>query len=239
MSSTDSTWSGQTQSLAETVALGEAIAAHLRAGDLIALIGELGAGKTQLVRGLANGLGVERNVVVSPTFVIAQEYASEIPGRPRLIHIDAYRIQKLDELESIGYEITGNTLGGELRHDSVLAIEWADRLDELVGEDRLEIRLSHSGSDERQIELKAHGAWRDRFPKLVKEIKEITATNTATTSTAQVKTSKCPICSKPVAVKEERFPFCSKRCRTIDLGRWISGNYVISRPIDQSDLEEV
>jgi len=235
MSTAVATWSGQTRSLDETVALGEAIATHLRAGDLIALIGELGAGKTQLVRGLANGLGVERNVVVSPTFVIAQEYVSEQPDRPRLIHIDAYRIQKLDELESIGYEITGNILGGELRQGSVLAIEWADRLDELVGEDRLEIRLFHTGSDERRVELLAHGAWRDRFAALVNTIDAISATPASKVPAK----NKCPICGKLVAADEERFPFCSKRCRTIDLGRWISGNYVISRPIDQSDLEEV
>lgn len=234
MSSNESIWTGQSHSLAQTVAFGEAIASQLRAGDLVALIGELGAGKTQLVRGLANGLGVERDVVVSPTFVIAQEYVSANPAQPRLIHIDAYRIQKLDELESIGYEITGNVLGGELRQGSVLAIEWADRLDELVGEDRLEVRLFHTGGDERRLQLIAHGAWRERFASLVAVVDAMFATAPQAT-----KKSKCPICGKPVAVEEERFPFCSKRCRTIDLGRWISGNYVISRPIDQSDLEEV
>ena len=234
MSSNDSIWTGQSRSLDQTVAIGQAIASQLQAGDLIALVGELGAGKTQLVRGLANGLGVERDVVVSPTFVIAQEYLSEKSDQPRLIHIDAYRIHKLDELESIGYEITGNTLGGELRLGSVLAIEWADRLDELVGEDRLEVRLFHTGGDERSVDLIAHGTWRTRLGPLVAAVKEAIGTEPQV-----VNKNKCPICSKPVAVEDERFPFCSKRCKTIDLGRWISGNYVISRPIDQSDLEEV
>ncbi len=234
MPSNEFIWTAQSHSLAQTVAFGEAVASQLQAGDLVALIGELGAGKTQLVRGLANGLGVQRDAVVSPTFVIAQEYVSEKPDRPRLIHIDAYRIHKLDELESIGYEITGNTLGGELRQGSVLAIEWADRLDELVGEDRLEVRLFHAGDDARRVELVAHGTWRGRFASLVAVIEALFV---ATPQAAGK--SKCPICGKMVAADEERFPFCSKRCRTIDLGRWISGNYVISRPIDQSDLEEV
>jgi tRNA threonylcarbamoyladenosine biosynthesis protein TsaE len=230
----------------ETVALGEAIAAYVRAGDLLALIGELGAGKTQFVRGLANGMGVERNVVVSPTFVIAQEYVPHQADHPRLIHIDAYRIQKLDELESIGWEITGDVLGGELRENSVVAIEWADRLDELVGHDRLEVRLSHApgGLDEREVELVAHGIWRERFGAMEAGLGRVrcAAPPFEEPGRRPVRTADptpCPICGKPVATGEERFPFCSKRCKTIDLGKWISGNYVISRPIDQSDLDEV
>jgi len=234
MASPAPTWSRSTNTADETVALGEAIGRHLVAGDLVALVGELGAGKTQFVRGLAHGLGVEPGAVASPTFVIAQEHPSKQPGRPRLIHIDAYRIHKLDELESIGWEITGDTLGGELRQDSVVAIEWADRLDELVGSDRLEVRLSHLGDDARRIELVPHGSWRERFAALLDDL------NGSATAKPQAMTgSKCPICGKAVAAEEPTFPFCSKRCRTIDLGKWISGNYVISRPIDQSDLEEV
>ena len=235
MSANVLSWSGKSHSMADTVALGEAIAPFLRAGDLLALVGELGAGKTQFVRGLANGLGVERNVVVSPTFVIAQEYFSQQPGKPRLIHIDAYRIQKLDELESIGYEITGDLLGGELRENSIIAIEWADRLDELVGSDRLEVQLSHVGGDERKIEIFAHGNWGERLKGMMSVLEKAKGIR----ATPQAAKNKCPICAKPVAVEEVTFPFCSKRCKTIDLGRWISGDYVISRPIDQSDLEEV
>ena len=237
------TWRGQSTARQQTIAIGRVVGEHCRAGDLIALIGELGAGKTQFTQGLAAGMGIDA-AVASPTFVMAQEYQreSESPSPstqpPRLIHIDAYRIHKLDELESIGWEITGDTLGGEMRHGSVVAIEWADRLNELVGSDRLEVRLGHLGDDVRSVQVTAHGAWSSRAGALFEALDALMKRTLAQASPGVAATSACPICKKPVARDGAAFPFCSPRCKTIDLGKWLGGSYVISRPVEQSDLDE-
>ncbi len=248
MHSPPPTWRGQSSSRSQTIAIGKVVGQHCRAGDLIALIGELGAGKTQFTQGLAAGLGIDA-AVASPTFVMAQEYTREQSGKEqaplRLIHIDAYRIHKLDELESIGWEITGDTLGGEMRRGSVVAIEWADRLDELVGSDRLEVKLAHVGDDQRNVQIMAHGNWAGRSKELFDALRAVlpnpiqaSATATPNPEPPTPNPIPCPICKKPVLKTDATFPFCSKRCKTIDLGKWLSGNYVISRPVEQNDLEE-
>eukprot|EP00752_Nemacystus_decipiens_P016090 g14386.t1 len=142
---------------------------HCVAGDLIALQGELGAGKTQLVRGLAQGLGLSPRLVSSPTFVMVQEYEpppedSARGGKtmvPVLVHIDAYRIHSPDELESIGW--SGH--GDELREGAVVAIEWAKLIRPALGEDLLWVEIEHCPSG-RQITLTASGAWRDKMQGL-------------------------------------------------------------------------
>src|SRR5262249_23438466 len=96
-----SSWQTLSRSPATTAAIGQASGAAARSGDLIGLIGELGAGKTQLTRGLAMAMGVSESAVASPTFVLIHEYPVP-PGRPMLVHVDAYRVSNLDELESIG-----------------------------------------------------------------------------------------------------------------------------------------
>ena len=130
----------QTTSVEQTVQLGEAIGKCCKPGDIIALQGELGAGKTQLVRGIAQGLGLNPRQVSSPTFVMVQEY--ERPEDQQegdkymitvLVHIDAYRIGSPDELESIGW--TGQ--GEELRENAVVAIEWATLIGSTVNGPRV------------------------------------------------------------------------------------------------------
>ncbi len=162
---------GQTQSVEQTQAIGRVIGGQARAGDLIALIGELGAGKTQLVRGLAMGMGCDPATVASPTFVMVHEYLSApipgaVPGAGRsglvLVHIDAYRLKGREDLESIGWDQTGT----ELSHGAVVAIEWADRLDSALGEHRLEVRLAHHGEDRRAVVVLAKGGWRGRMAAL-------------------------------------------------------------------------
>ncbi len=160
-------WQGETSSPQETMALGQVIGTHVRAGDLIALIGELGAGKTQFTRGLAQGLGIEGSKVGSPTFVLVHEYPAPA-GRPILVHVDAYRVGSLEELESIGWDPAAG--GGELRQQSVLLVEWADRLGGTLGDDMLEIRIEHLGMDQRQIQLQFHGSWRDRAGTILKDL---------------------------------------------------------------------
>ena len=123
------------------MALGERLAAHLTAGDVVALYGDLGAGKTHLVKGIARALGVPDDAVSSPTFTIVHEYDGALP----IYHLDAYRIEHPDELYELGYE---EYFYGE----GVCLIEWPARIEALVPDDALRLRLTHRGADRRLIE---------------------------------------------------------------------------------------
>ena len=160
----------ESRSVEQTMAIGAALAEVVRSGDLVALIGELGAGKTQFVRGMAVGLNIEPTRVSSPTFVFLQEYDPVDGDADALVvaHVDAYRLAGADDLASIGWE--GN--GEELRRGAVLVVEWADRITEALGEDWLEVRLIHNG-DGRTITLSPHGNWRDRMPELFSTIERL------------------------------------------------------------------
>ena len=113
---------------------------------MLALIGELGAGKTALVRGIAAGLGAPLASVSSPTFVLAHEYRGRLP----LIHVDLYRLHTNAEAESIGLQDYFND-------QTITAIEWADRFPTLLPEDRLEVCLMHRSLTTRKVQLTAHG----------------------------------------------------------------------------------
>ncbi len=122
----------------ETAAAGERLAATLRAGDVVLLYGELGAGKTAFVRGVARGLGAPEADVSSPTFTIIQEYA----GRLTLYHVDLYRLEP-KEVDDLG-------LDELVSADGVVAIEWAERWHGRP-DDAIEVRFEHAGEDRRQI----------------------------------------------------------------------------------------
>lgn len=130
----------------ETMRLGLKIATHLQAGDAVALIGPLGAGKTRLVQAIAQGLDVPRDVVNSPTFVLIQEYAGRIPLR----HCDAYRLKLPQEFPELG-------LDDLFAADGIALVEWADRVTEFLPEERLEIRLEPTGLTSRRASLIGHG----------------------------------------------------------------------------------
>src|ERR671935_1632411 len=127
-----------------TERLGERLGALARPGDVFALWGELGTGKTVLVRGIARGMGL-RGPVSSPTFVLVNEYDGPTP----LYHIDFYRLQP-GALANVGWE---EYLGS----DGVVAIEWPDRAAEALPRERLDVRLEHLADTKRAIRLEAHG----------------------------------------------------------------------------------
>lgn len=129
----------------DTRAWGERLGAVLRAGDLVVLTGDLGAGKTTLTQGIAEGLGV-RGPVTSPTFVIARVHPSLVGG-PALVHVDAYRLGGLAELDDLDLDTS--------LEDSVTIVEWGHGLAEGLSEDRLEITLR--GDDERLATISAWG----------------------------------------------------------------------------------
>lgn len=126
--------------------IGRALGSAAEPGTLIALIGPLGAGKTQLTKGIAEGLGVS-DVVNSPTFVLMNEH----PGRLPLYHVDAYRLGDPEEAWAAG-------LLDDRQADGVTVIEWADRLDGWLPDDRLQIALSQGDADDaRELEWVAGG----------------------------------------------------------------------------------
>lgn len=141
----------------ETCRLGAAIGRHASAGDLIALIGELGSGKTVLVQGLARGLGVDpATYVSSPTFTIMHRYLGRLP----LYHVDLYRIETPEAFATLG-------LDDCLEGDGVAAVEWAEHGWGMLPRERLTVRLRQTGSEARAIELIPVG---DRYHSLVREL---------------------------------------------------------------------
>ena len=135
-------------SVEETLDLGRRLAAAALPGDVVALVGELGSGKTHFAKGLAEGLGAARaRDVVSPTFVLCREYPD---GRIPFYHLDAYRLSGSADLEAIGCrEIFA---GGGLS-----AVEWADRAPEAMPEEYLEIRFEVTGQTDRTLTFIPHG----------------------------------------------------------------------------------
>ena len=141
----------------ETLKLGEIIGKSLNPGSIIALVGDLGAGKTVLVKGIAKGLGLEEEPN-SPTFVIMNYYEGEIP----LYHFDLYRLSDEDELVGIGYDecFFGN---------GVCAVEWADRISEIFPEHTIKIDITIPESDiddsvtKRVIKIEGNNEWVSSF----------------------------------------------------------------------------
>ncbi|MEM6553145.1 MAG: tRNA (adenosine(37)-N6)-threonylcarbamoyltransferase complex ATPase subunit type 1 TsaE [Planctomycetota bacterium] len=131
---------GELVDAAATRALGVAIGSAAVAGDVIALDGELGVGKTAMTRGIAAGMGLEEGVVSSPTFTMVQEYRAD-GGGLALVHIDAYRLGGVDEVETIGWVEEG----AELRRGAVVVVEWAEKIAGELPKDRLCVRLTHAG----------------------------------------------------------------------------------------------
>lgn len=129
----------------ESVRAGMALAPLLRAGDVIALSGDLGAGKTQLAKGIARGLGVDEPVT-SPTFNLLLVH----PGTLPLYHFDLYRLERIDDLEEIDFYAV-------LEGDGVSVIEWGDRFPEALPADHLLVTIHRAGADARDVALAATG----------------------------------------------------------------------------------
>lgn len=130
----------------ETIGLGRKIGENLKGGEVFAICGELGSGKTHLIKGIAEGAGAENAYrrVNSPTFVIVNEYA----GRVDIYHIDAYRLNSIQEFEMIGFD-------DFCYRQSVVLIEWGDKVESaLGGVNYIRIELFHAGQTQRAIHIK-------------------------------------------------------------------------------------
>ncbi|MDD5772996.1 MAG: tRNA (adenosine(37)-N6)-threonylcarbamoyltransferase complex ATPase subunit type 1 TsaE [bacterium] len=134
------------ESSKKTEKIAEKISLLLSPGDVICLIGELGAGKTCFSKGLIRALGVKNKYVVSPTFTIINEYQGKYP----IYHFDLYRLKNENELEALGFEEYFYGKG-------ITLIEWADKMKKLLPKDRLEIYFSYVNENTRRIILKPKG----------------------------------------------------------------------------------
>lgn len=148
----------------ETQEIGKKFAEKLRGGDIVALYGELGSGKTTFVQGLAKGLGVRRRII-SPTFIIVRQYKAELPSSSSEVppsgtesrsnsrqartvhfyHVDLYRIEREEDTQGLGLE---EILKDQ---DSIVAIEWAEKMGDLLPKRRWNVRFEHISEEERRL----------------------------------------------------------------------------------------
>lgn len=132
-----------TTSPEETIALGEKIGAELKLGDVLAFYGDLGSGKTTIIKGICLGLGVkEQDIVKSPSFIMINEYQ----GRYPIYHIDLYRTRNLEEILSIGFD-------EYLYDDGVCLIEWAEKAEGQLLENIIKVELETVNQHERKIKI--------------------------------------------------------------------------------------
>jgi tRNA threonylcarbamoyladenosine biosynthesis protein TsaE len=161
----------RTNSSHETVELGKRIGRLLRPGDVVALVGELGTGKTHLIKGLAAGAGVKRfSYVSSPSFTLIHEY----PGKVPVTHVDLFRLRTEREAEDLGLEEYFQGRG-------ITAIEWADKIPSLLPKDIVRIHLSYTGEQTRSIEIFGEGCRSgERVDNLTKLLKNKVPKNLGT-----------------------------------------------------------
>ena len=152
----------ETNSAEATRRVGSRLAAELGRPAVVALSGQLGAGKTQFVKGLGQGLGLDPARICSATFVLIAEYGEQ----PRLVHIDAYRLSKPEELENIGFE--------ELvtEADTLVAIEWSEKILPLLPADHVAVHLEILDDHRRRISLRAVGAG-EKFAEALRRVRDV------------------------------------------------------------------
>jgi len=148
---------------AQTMNLGLRLAHFLKPGGIVCLFGALGAGKTILVKGMAKGLGISKDLVISPSFVLIREYqsAKRAGSKIALYHLDLFRLSSPQDILKLGYE--------EYLYDQgICVIEWAERLAQLLPDEFLKIELEITGETKRIIRLTAKG-W--QYQEILKGIK--------------------------------------------------------------------
>jgi tRNA threonylcarbamoyladenosine biosynthesis protein TsaE len=151
----------RTESPDQTRAVAAALGELLAAGDLVLLVGDLGAGKTVFVQGLGRGLGA-KEPVTSPTFTIVQEYAARLP----LVHVDVYRLDRVQDLYDLGLEEAGDR--------GVTAVEWGDLVEQAVPAEHVVVRIEPGAADtERVLEITFHGPhWCSRRDAVERALRE-------------------------------------------------------------------
>jgi tRNA threonylcarbamoyladenosine biosynthesis protein TsaE len=149
----------QTKSSAETIRIGKRIGSRLLPGDVVALVGELGAGKTQCIKGMATGIGVGKPTYISsPSFTLINEY----PGRIPFYHIDLFRLEREKEAEELGLE-------DYFQGKGIAVIEWADKIPSFLPKEILFIHIAYTGIHTRSLEIIGKGK---RYLRIVEGLKD-------------------------------------------------------------------
>lgn len=198
----------------QTIAMGRRFGSLLRAGDVVALHGSMGAGKTTFVRGIAQALGVDASLVASPTYVVMHDYPGERLG---LVHVDAYRLSGPEELDSLGWDRA-------MRDECAMVIEWPERIAAALDDKSIaRVMLTQTGDASRRIEFILPEVWRVRE---------------GAGQLSRALDVTCPVTGRRVPADSPTWPFADERARLADLHRWFSGQYMVSRPIEQADEED-
>jgi tRNA threonylcarbamoyladenosine biosynthesis protein TsaE len=144
----------QTSTTSETIRMGKRLGRLLQPGDVVALVGDLGTGKTQFIKGLAEGVGVGKATYVSsPSFTLINEY----PGRIPFYHIDLFRLESEKEVDGLGLE-------EYVRGNGITAIEWANKICSLLPEELILVKIHYTGEHSRTIEITPKGK---RYEKII------------------------------------------------------------------------
>lgn len=206
-----------------TAALACGVGSILRGGDVLRLEGDLGAGKTTFVRGLAQSLAVPPGLVSSPTFVLVNEYPlpTETRAIRRLVHVDAYRLRSGEDLEALGWD-RYMTPEGFARPDCLVIIEWPARIADALTAPSLAIRLSHVADSVRQIEL---------------ELPDAFAQRPGAAELLEREPIRSPISGAWVEPTRPTYPFLNDKEKLADLNRWFTGSYGIGRHATDADFE--
>lgn len=146
------------KSVNNTLAIGRVISRNLQLGDIICLFGQLGSGKTVLTKGIAQGLRIKKEKIISPTFVLIREYKAKFP----FYHLDLYRLKEPRDILNLGYE-------EYLYNEGITVIEWADRLKYLLPREHLKVELFIKSDSQRLIKFKALGS---RSKDLLEKMRE-------------------------------------------------------------------
>ena len=202
-----------------TAAMAGGVAHVLRPGDRLALVGDLGAGKTTFVQHLSTALGVAPGLVSSPTYVIVNQYPLPAGGvGGELVHADFYRLTSAEDLDVVGWDrLTGPT--------SIVLAEWPDRAEGALGAAGTfaTIELQATGKDARTMTLRLPDSWRDRpgVGDLIARPPTI-----------------CRTTGLPVPPTAAAYPFADERAKMADLNRWFTGDFTISRDLSEEDLTD-
>lgn len=212
-----------------TAALAAGVASVLQPGDVIALEGDLGAGKTTFTRGLCAALSVNTALVSSPTFVFVNQYpvpnaAKNALAGGRVTHVDAYRLTSVEDLDALGWDRLFDVTTRQAADDSVALIEWPRRIEAALPEECAWIEIAASGPSRRQFTLRLPASWENR--KFMEWLRDREPT-------------KCRVTGRWVSPTSPTYPFIDDRARDADMYQWFTGGYKTSREVKPTDEESV
>ncbi|MFN9976509.1 MAG: tRNA (adenosine(37)-N6)-threonylcarbamoyltransferase complex ATPase subunit type 1 TsaE [Phycisphaerae bacterium] len=207
-----------------TAALGASLAALLHEGDVIRLVGDLGAGKTTLVRALGRALRIPDGLASSPTFVFVNDYPLTTPvrGIAHLIHVDAYRLRGSDEIDTLGWDRF--MLHGRAAPGHAVVCEWPERIEDALPpkDSCVQVTIEHADETTRLLTIDLPESFRGR---------------PGTEAFLEREPIRCPTTGTWVEPTRPSYPFAGERERLADLNKWFTGAYTISRDIRADDLD--